>query len=412
MKKIKRWWRLLLAAGLIVSGIYGASVMTGWGQPQKTAVTKTAPPIPIVAELAKKADFRIFITGIGTVIPLNTVTIKSRVDGQLMEVFFREGQVVTQGTVLARIDPRPFQVQLAQAEGQMARDRELLKNAKLDLERYRVLWRQDSIARQQLDTQEALVRQYEGTIQSDQAAIDSAKLQLVYCRITAPISGRLGLRLVDPGNMVRASDTNGLVVITQLQPITVVFSIPEDHLPALMAKFKTGNRLPVIAYDRELKQKLATGVLMTIDNQIDPATGTVRLKAVFTNKAHELFPNQFVNARLLLDTRRDATVIPASAIQRGPKGTFVYVVKPEKTVEIRPVSIADIQSGEAAVKQGLSPEEWVVVDGTERLREGAVVEVRSSSQRPGGSYKAAATGDTHREGATSDGREAGQARGR
>ncbi len=358
---------------------------------QKPAATaKTPPPVSVVAEPSKKTDFRVLISGIGTVIPLNTVVIKTRVDGQLMQVFFKEGQIVRQDDLLARIDPRPFEVQLTQAEGLMARDKELLKNAKLDLQRYRVLWEQDSIPKQQLDTQEALVRQYEGTVKTDQGAIDSAKLQLVYCRITAPISGRLGLRLVDPGNMVKATDTGGLVVITQLQPITVIFSIPEDSLPVVLARFKSGSRLPVVAYDREMKQKLATGYLMTIDNQIDTTTGTVRLKAVFANKDNELFPNQFVNARLLLDTRQDAIVVPASAIQRGPRGTFVYIVKSDKTTEIRPVSIDDIQGGQVAVKTGLSPGELVVVDGAERLREGSTVEIRASTR--------GATAGTQREG--------------
>lgn len=380
-----------MAVCLAAAGAYAIWFMIRNAQMQKPAATaKTPPPVSVVAEPSKKTDFRVLISGIGTVIPLNTVVIKTRVDGQLMQVFFKEGQIVRQDDLLARIDPRPFEVQLTQAEGLMARDKELLKNAKLDLQRYRVLWEQDSIPKQQLDTQEALVRQYEGTVKTDQGAIDSAKLQLVYCRITAPISGRLGLRLVDPGNMVKATDTGGLVVITQLQPITVIFSIPEDSLPVVLARFKSGSRLPVVAYDREMKQKLATGYLMTIDNQIDTTTGTVRLKAVFANKDNELFPNQFVNARLLLDTRQDAIVVPASAIQRGPRGTFVYIVKSDKTTEIRPVSIDDIQGGQVAVKTGLSPGELVVVDGAERLREGSTVEIRASTR--------GATAGTQREG--------------
>ena len=368
--------------------------MMGTGGRQKNTATRVPQATPVTAEPARKADFRIMITGIGTVTPLHTVSIKSRVDGQLMAVSFKEGQIVKQGDLLARIDPRPFEVQLAQAEGQMAKDQALLKNARLDLERYRTLWKQDSVSKQQLDTQDALVRQYEETLKSDQAAIDSAKLQLVYCRITAPISGRLGLRNVDPGNIVKTTDATGMVVITQLQPITVIFPIPEDQLPIVLSKFKSSKSLPVVAYDRELKNKLATGTLMTIDNQIDLSTGTVRLKALFSNKDNELFPNQFVNARLLLDTRRDATVIPASAIQRGPSGAFVYIVKPDKTVSIRPVTVDDIQGGEAAIKQGLSPDELIVVDGTERLREGARVEVRSrggAGARSSDSAPAAAT---------------------
>ena len=239
-----------------------------------------------------------------------------------------------------------------------------------------MLWEQDSIPKQQLDTQEALVRQYEGIVKADQGQIDSAKLQLIYCQITAPIGGRIGLRLVDPGNMVHASDPNGLIVITQLQPITAIFPIPEDNLPQVLARLRTGERLAVEAYDREMKQRLAVGTLLTVDNQIDPTTGTVRLKAVFPNEKNELFPNQFVNARLLVEVRRGATVIPAPAIQRGPQGTFVYVVKDDRTATVRPVTIDEIQGGDASVKTGLSSGDLVVVDGADRLREGTRVELR------------------------------------
>jgi multidrug efflux system membrane fusion protein len=348
LKFYKRWWFLLLMAGILAIGIYAVLVMTGNIAPRKAVTAAKGPPpaTSVVAEEAKKADFKVYITGLGSVTPLNTVVVRTRVDGQLMELLYKEGQIVKQGALLARIDPRPFEIQLAQAEGQMARDRELLINAKLDVQRYRVLWEQDSIPKQQLDTQEALVRQYEGTVKSDQGAIDNAKLQLIYSRITAPIGGRIGLRLVDPGNMVHASDANGLVVITQIQPITVIFPIPEDQLPRVLAKLKAGVRLPVEAYDREMKQKLSTGYLLTVDNQIDPTTGTVRLKAVFANEKLELFPSQFVNAKLLVDSRHEATVVPASAIQRGPRGMYVYVVKADKTAEVRPVTIDEIQGGD------------------------------------------------------------------
>ncbi len=372
------WWAVLLAVCLIGVGAYILFVKAP-SRAAKKGQGPVVPLVPVVAVEAKKTGFSVYISGLGSVTPLNTVTVRTRVDGQLMEVLYREGQIVSNGEVLARIDPRPFEVQLTQAEGQMARDVAQLKNAQLDLERFQVLWKQDSVAKQQLDTQEALVRQLEGTIKTDQGQIDSAKLQLVYCQITAPISGRVGLRLVDPGNIVHVTDTNGLVVITQLQPITVIFPIPEDSLPQVLARLKSGERLPVEAYDREMKQRLAVGSLLTVDNQIDPTTGTVRLKAIFSNEKNELFPNQFVNARLLVDVRRDATVVPAPAIQRGPQGTFVYVVKADRTATVRMITVGEIQGGETSIKSGLSPGELVVVDGADRLREGTKVDLRPQS---------------------------------
>jgi multidrug efflux system membrane fusion protein len=282
---------------------------------------------------------------------------------------------VEKGDLLARIDPRPYYVQLHQAEGQLARDEELHRNAKVDLERYRQLWQQDSIPKQQLDTQEAVVRQYEGTMKVDKAAIEMAKLQIHYCQITAPFSGRVGLRQVDPGSYVRVGDSNGLVVVTKMEPITVVFPIPEDSLPPVLAKMRQGERLLVHAFNREMKQRIASGYLQTYDNQIDTATGTVRMKAIFANKDGELFPNQFVNVLLLTNVRKKATVIPASAIQRGPKGAFVYAVKPDSTVTMKIIRIGEIQTGQASVLEGLVPGETVVTDGAERLREGAKVHV-------------------------------------
>jgi len=375
---LRHWWIALLAVCLIAIGAYFFFIKA-----QSPAAKQGQNPVtrmvPVVAAAAKKSDIGVYLTGLGSVTPLNTVTVKSRVDGQLMEVPFREGQVVRNGDLLAIIDPRPFEAQLTQAEGQMARDQALLKNAQLDLQRFRMLWEKAAISKQQLDTQEALVRQYEGAVKADQGQIDNVKLQLVYCHITAPISGRVGLRLVDPGNIVHANDVNGLVVITQLQPITVIFPIPEDSLPQVLARLKTGERLPVEAYDREMRQKLAAGSLLTVDNQIDPATGTVRLKAIFSNEKNELFPNQFVNARLLVDVRREAIVVPASAIQRGPQGTFVYVVKADQTATVRPITLDEIQGGEASIKTGLSPGELVVVDGQDRLREGTRVDLRPPS---------------------------------
>ena len=332
--------------------------------------------VPVVAAAATTADVGVQLDGLGSVTPVATVTVRSRVDGQLMKLLFKEGQVVRAGDLLAEIDPRTAQVQLATAEGALARDQALLKNAQIDLERYQTLFKQDSVARQQLDTQDALVRQYDATVKMDRAAIDSARLQLDYSRITAPVGGRLGLRQVDLGNIVRAGDANGLVVITQLQPITVVFSIAEDSLPPVMKKLQAGEKLQVTAFDRAGKTQLATGQLITVDNQIDPATGTVKLKAQFANEDLALFPNQFVNVRMLVDTKVGATVIPAAAVQRGTPGTFAYVVDADtKMVSVRKLKLGPAQGETVSVEEGIQPGTLVVVDGADKLREGAVVEM-------------------------------------
>jgi len=366
--------RRALRIGLVLAAFVAVIAYFTLRNGSKAAHPTISAPIAVVTANAKSGDQPIYLTGLGSVVGYKTVTVRTRVDGELVRVAVREGQMVSAGDLIAEIDPRPFQVQLEQAEAQKDRDVALLENAKVDAERYRILYSQDSIPKQQLDTQIALVRQNEATVRADQAAIDNAKLQLIYTRITSPINGRIGLRQVDPGNMVHATDQGGLAVITQLQPIAVIFSIPQDNVPQVMKQLRAGRRMLVEAWDRDLKNKISTGSLLTIDNQADVATGTVRFKATFANNDNALFPNQFVNARLLVDVKRKAVLVPVAAVQHGPDTTFVFVVNEDDTVQTRNVVAGTIEAGVASIDRGLSPGETVVTEGVDKLQHGAKVQ--------------------------------------
>jgi len=334
-------------------------------------------PISVSVAPALKLNVPYYLTGLGTVTAFNTVTVKSRVDGELQKVNFKEGQFVHEGDLLAEIDPRPFQVALEQMEGQLFRDQAQLNNARVDFARYDQLHKEGVIAAQQVDTQSAKVGQLEGAVRADQAQIDNEKLQLTYCKITAPLTGRVGLRLVDQGNMIHATDANGLVVITQVQPIAVLFTLPEDSLPEVIQHMK-GEELGVEAYSRDDQTKLATGKLLTVDNQIDPTTGTVRFKAAFENRDLSLWPNQFVNTRLMLAVRKDAVVVPLAAVQRGTQGSYVYTVKGGKA-NMQAIKLDMTQGDIALIASGVVEGDQVVVDGQDRLQTGTPVEVHTVS---------------------------------
>ena len=379
-RRRRLWPRVIVICVVFIVAI---ALIAHFYESDKPAKANAVPPaMPVVVATARTGNMPIYLTGLGSVTALNTVTVRSRVDGELFNVTVREGQMVTAGQLIAEIDPRPFEVQLIQAQGQKERDEATLANARIDLERYRVLVAQNAVPRQQYDTQVSTVRQLEATTKADQGAVESAQLQLVYTRITSPINGRIGLRQVDPGNIVHASDQNGIAIITQVQPINVVFTIAQDNLPPILKKLHAGVQMPVQVFDRDFRTKLANGTLLTVDNQIDVTTGTVRLKAIFQNDDNALFPNQFVNARLLLDTRRGVALAPAAAIQHGPQTTFVFLVKTDSTVETRDVRVGLIEGEVALIEQGLSAGDVVVTQGVDKLQPGMKVSPRQENPTP------------------------------
>jgi membrane fusion protein, multidrug efflux system len=369
-----RLWLIVAVAAMVVCASF--SGCTGVDSKQQKAQAAGPHPVSVAVAKVQHQDVPVYLVGLGSVTAFYTANIKSRVDGQIMSVNFKEGQIVKEGDLLILIDPRPYQVQLEQMQAQLFKDAASLRDARLNLDRYTTLIPSGSIAQQQVDTQKSTVDQLDGQVRTDQAQIDNAKLQIVYCHITAPFTGRVGLRQVDPGNIVHAADTNPMLILTQLQPIAVIFTLPEDQLPTVSEHMKNST-LMVEAYSRDDQTKLATGKLQTIDNQIDPTTGTAKLKAVFDNNDNRLWPNQFVNANLLLETRKNSTVVPTAAILRGPQGAFVYLAKPDKTVEARPVTISLTQGTITTVTAGLNPGDTVVTDGQDKLQTGSTIEPRN-----------------------------------
>jgi multidrug efflux system membrane fusion protein len=382
-----------LLALLICAALAGCSHQSQSQQAGKGArAGGQMPAVPVGVATVRQRDFPVYLTGLGSVLAFNTVSLKSRVDGQIMQVNFREGQDVRKGDLLIVIDERPYQVALATAQANLQRDQAQLDNAKAQFERNKALYESGVIAKQDLDTMQASFGQYEGTIAADKAAIENAKLNLTYCRITSPIDGRVGLRQVDPGNYVQAASNTPMLVITQLHPIAVVFTLPEDQLQSVLQRMNHGE-LTVDVYSRDDQTKLSAGKLLTIDNQIDPTTGTAKLKAIFENPENTLWPNQFVNVHLLLETRKDAVTAPAAAVQRGPQGTFTYVVDANNTVQMRPIQIALTQGNAVVIASGLQPGERVVTDGQEKLQAGSRVAPQAPQQQGGQSRNAQVTED-------------------
>jgi multidrug efflux system membrane fusion protein len=369
---------LLLILAVTGTGFYYSTIpadKSGSGESKHKKSDERDAPSVVATETSRKGDFAVYLNGLGTVTALRTVTVKPRVDGELVKVAFTEGQMIKEGDLLAEIDPRPFQIQLQQVQGQLLRDEALLKNAEIDRARYKTLLEQDSISAQQTMTQEALVKQYQGIVEMDKAQVNNAKLQLNYTRLTAPIPGRVGLRQIDQGNIVHVSDANGLVVITQLQPISVIFTLPEDQVQAVMQRWNSNEPVSIVAYDRAGKNKLAEGKLLALDNQIDSTTGTLKLKAQFDNKEGALFANQFVNVKMHQNTLRDVTLVSSAAIQHDTQGAFVYVVKPDKTIQLRRITLGPTDAEQVVIASNLAADEVVVVEGTDRLREGSQVDI-------------------------------------
>jgi multidrug efflux system membrane fusion protein len=400
-KKVLKWLLLILVVVLVIVFTWrhfhpATDASHGKGQGKRGGAGGFNQVMPVQATTLKTGDLHIFIDALGSVVPRSSVVVHPRVDGELMSVNFSEGQVVKKGDLLVQIDPRPYQVVLTQAEGQLAKDRATLANAQQDLVRYQSLIKDGSVSQQQLDQQIALVNQYKGALKSDQGQVDAANLNLTYCRVTAPVSGRLGLRQVDAGNIVHASDANGVVVINQFQPIDVTYAVPEDQVQSVLKQINAGNVLQVSALDRAQKNVLDSGKLKSLDNQIDATTGTLKFKAEFANQANNLYPNQFVNIRMLVEVQHDVTLLPSAAIQRGVKGTYVYVVNTDSTVTARPVTLGAVDGDNTAVLSGVNAGEQVVFDGADKLKDGGKVKVIDPNAPSSTSDTSADPSNTHR----------------